>query len=234
MDVKLIALQKKLNKSLRHLSFVRIMTPKKEHLLVLVKKKRGIFRILSLSLEVWGFLRLRFQFSKNFEVFWGWGLNFFWGFLRFYPRKTSKFEVRLRAAVLRLRVKFWGFFEVFNLRFFWGFSRKPWNTSKFQWLTIYRWNKFPRGLLLLLFSLSNRTKPKVQNHANFFSHAKLGAIHKWRHPRGGTKNGNLGWFLRHNWGDKGGEGVKKLEKWGDVICGWPLCHNIQLQTIEKI
>ena len=38
MDVKLIELQKKLNKSLRHLSFVRIMTPKKEHLLVLVKK----------------------------------------------------------------------------------------------------------------------------------------------------------------------------------------------------
>ena len=43
MDVKLIELQKKLNKSLRHLSFVRIMTPKKEHLLVLVKKKPRYF-----------------------------------------------------------------------------------------------------------------------------------------------------------------------------------------------
>ena len=43
MDVKLIELQKKLNKSLRHLSFVRIMTPKKEHLLVLVKKRPRYF-----------------------------------------------------------------------------------------------------------------------------------------------------------------------------------------------
>ena len=122
--MKLIELQKKLNKSLRHLSFIRIMTPKKDLLLVLVKKKRGILRILSLSLEVWGFLRLRFQFSKNFEVFWGWGLKFFWGFLRIYPRKTSKFEVRLRAAVLRLRVKFWSFFEVLSLSFFWGKTSK--------------------------------------------------------------------------------------------------------------
>ena len=69
-------------------------------------------------------LRLACQFSKNFEVFWGWGLKFSWGFLRFYPRKTSKFEVRLRAAVLRLRVKFWGFFEVLSLRVCWGKTSK--------------------------------------------------------------------------------------------------------------
>lgn len=116
------------------------------------------------------FLRLRMQFSKNFEVYWGWGLNKNLRFLRIYPRKTSKFEVRLRTAVLRLRVKFRGWLWPKSLRFFWGFSRKPRNTSilvfYFQrilawkkeylhissmkntfwktWLTsIYRWNKFP-------------------------------------------------------------------------------------------
>ena len=47
----------------------------------------------------------------------------------------------------------------------------------------------------------------------------LGPIHKWFHPRGGgrgCKKGDLGWSLRHGWGDKG-RGVKKLENQGDII-----------------
>ena len=36
---------------------------------------------------------------------------------------------------------------------------------------------------------------------------------------GGTKIGDLGGFSRHNWGDKGREGVKISENGGDVIYG---------------
>ena len=50
---------------------------------------------------------------------------------------------------------------------------------------------------------------------------------------GGTKIDDLGWFSRHNWGDKGREGVKKLEKWGDVIYGWPLQNqSINMAKVE--
>ena len=43
MDVKLIELQKKLNKSLRHLSFIRIMTPKKGTFISISEKKPRYF-----------------------------------------------------------------------------------------------------------------------------------------------------------------------------------------------
>ena len=39
-------------------------------------------------------------------------------------------------------------------------------------------------------------------------------------PKTGSKNGDLGWFSRNNWGDKG-RGVKKLENFIDAIYGWP-------------
>ena len=105
------------------------MTPKKEHLLVLVKKNRGILRILEKPqrFEVfrgWGFnfqKILRFFEAEGwnfFEVFWGFTLekpqNSRWGWGQQFWGWGSRFEVFLR---------FWlcGFFE-----------EKPQKTSNFE------------------------------------------------------------------------------------------------------
>ena len=45
--------------------------------------------------------------------------------------------------------------------------------------------------------------------------------------------GNLWWLLRLNWGDKGREGFKKLENWGDAIYGWSLTVIYKLMKKSK-
>ena len=89
--------------------------------------KPQYLRILSLSLEFWGFSRLRIRNLKIVEVFWGRGLCFnfevFWNL----PSKIIKLwgEVEGRGfedEVYILRLKYCQYFEVF-LRFFEEFSK---------------------------------------------------------------------------------------------------------------
>ena len=89
--------------------------------------KPQYLRILSLSLEFWGFSRLRIRNLKIVEVFWGRGLCFnfevFWNL----PSKILKLwgEVEGRSfedEVCIPRLKHCQYFEVF-LRFFEEFSK---------------------------------------------------------------------------------------------------------------
>ena len=58
-------------------------------------------RILSLSLKVWGFLRLRIEFGQTSRIFEDEGYIKLLRFLTLKPQKTSMFEVRMRGVILR-------------------------------------------------------------------------------------------------------------------------------------
>ena len=119
---------------------------KKEHLenkkdlpWFIVSRKWGFLRILILILKVWGFLRVTLKNSQILR--WEWGESGL-KILRVFegdPQKPSKFEVRMRAMFLRLRVKIsrweWGF----ALRVFEKFS-KILENSQSGWTIKSFWN----------------------------------------------------------------------------------------------
>ena len=110
--------------------------------------KPQYLRILSLSLEFWGFSRLRIRNLKIVEVFWGRGLCFnfevFWNL----PSKILKLwgEVEGRSfedEVCIPRLKHCQYFEVF-----WGFSRNCWKPqTKYTTfiISILSFTKISRG-----------------------------------------------------------------------------------------
>ena len=74
--------------------------------------------ILSLNLKIRGFLRLRIDFSKTFEVFWGWGLH--WSYEGYEVSTSINFKTPGEDEVK--------IFEVF-----WGILKKPRKINKKDW-----------------------------------------------------------------------------------------------------
>ena len=129
------------------------MTLKKEHLLVLVKKKRGILRNL--------------EKPQRFEVFRGWGFNFQKN-LRFFEAESWKFFEVFWGFTLEKPQnsrwgwgqQFWGWgsrFEVFLRFWLWGFfEEKPQKTSNFEVRMRATFLRFFTTLIYTLWFLQNK------------------------------------------------------------------------------